>query len=196
MQGSAEQYEQQLAALLPRGRIWPKEPGSRVRAVLRVFAEGLSRAHLRALELVDEVDPRTTVELLADWERVLGLPEPCPGATDTLAARRAAVVTKLTAIGGQSRAYFIGVAAELGFTITIQEFGPTQIGDDVGLPLYGTDWRFVWEVNAPEFTIRNAQVGQSQIGEPLRTWGNDLLECVFARLKPAHSRLVHTYGSS
>lgn len=195
MKRDGDQYGEQFARQLPPGRVWPKEPGSRLRGLLRGLAEGFARAHARALDLIEEVDPRTTTQLLLDWERVLGLPEDCPGAETTLAGRRAAVVSKLTSLGGQSPGYFIAVAASLGFTITIREYGPAQIQDPVGVPVYSPEWRHTWEVNAPEFTIRIARVNESQIGEPLRAWGNELLECVFARLKPAQSRLVHTYGS-
>ena len=128
---------------------------------------------------------------------MLGLPDECSdSAEDTVEERRAAVLAKLVGIGGQSPQYFLDVAADLGFEITIEELSPFLIGDLIGDPLYDEAWRFTWIVNASEFTIRSFLVGSSRIGEPLRTWGNEVLECVFARLKPAHTRIQHTYGSA
>jgi hypothetical protein len=34
----------------------------------------------------------------------------------------------------------------------------------------------------------------SAVGEALRTWGNDLLECKMNQIKPAHTILIFGYG--
>ena len=194
MQADAERYEQQLASLVPRGRIWPTEPGSKLRALLRVLAEGLVRVHLRALALIEEADVRTTVELLPDWERVLGLPEDCAPAGQTFAERRDAAVAKFNRIGGASRGYFTALALELGFVITIREYGPDDVQDPVPpIVVDSEEWAHTWEVTAPEFTLRVARVNELVVQEPLRSWGNEVLECFFAKLKPAQSQVIHVY---
>ena len=55
-------------------------------------------------------------------------------------------------------------------------------------------WQFVWQVNAPEASIVEFDAGRSSAGEPLRSWGNELLECVINRLKPAHTYVLFAYG--
>lgn len=180
MSMTAEQYLRQLQALLPTGAAWTREPAAELTKLLRGLAEELARIDQRAEQLLSEADPRTTTEMIDEWERSLGLPDPCTGPLATLQERRAAVTAKLTAIGQQSPAYFIALAATLGFSVTIDE----QVDADP----------FKWRVNAPTETIRSFRAGQSTAGEALRTWGNALLECAISRLSPAHTQVVFGYG--
>lgn len=190
-------YLRQLQALLPPGPAWSRDDAAPLTHLLAALALELERVDGRAADLVEEADPRTTAELLADWERVAGLPDPCVaalGINQTTAQRRAALVAKLTTIGGQSAAYYIALAASLGYTITVTEFSPFQAGSDAGDALTNDGWRFVWQVNAPEASIVEFAAGRSSAGEPLRAWGNELLECVINRLKPAHTYVLFAYG--
>lgn len=193
---TTDDYLQQLQSHLPLGPAWPRDIDSLTTKILESFAEEYARIDARIEDLVDEADPRTTSELLPDWERVLGLPDPCVPAGQTFQQRRAAVVAKLTNTGGQSRDYFIALAAYLGFEITITEFTPFRVGSSaVGDPLCGSDWWYAWRVNAPATTSIFFRVGSSTVGEPLQSFGNELLECVFNRLKPAHTTIIFAYGS-
>lgn len=193
----ADQYREQLKALLPPGRAFPRERGSTLDALLDALAIELARIDARGDQLMIEAIPFTTTELLPDWERVAGLPDSCSGLlADTLQQRRADLVAKLAARGGQSRAYFIAVALALGFVITIEEFFPFRVGlSEVGAPLNGGDWSFTWRINAPETTITLFRTGPSNVGEPLADWGNDTLECRMNKLKPAHTILLFAYGA-
>lgn len=195
MRSTPEDYQSQLSDLLPPGPAWSREPDSILLQFLRGLAEELSRVHNRALDVIEEVDPRTTLEMLPDWERVFGLPEPCVDPPTTLAGRRAALHEKMIRQGGQSRAFYIALAAGHGFPITITEFHPFVAGSEAGEPALGEEWWFTWQVNAPETTITSVfQVGYSTVGDPLRSWGNVLLECLLTRLKPAHTVVLFSYG--
>jgi uncharacterized protein YmfQ (DUF2313 family) len=112
---SADQYREQLQALLPSGAAWPRDAGAVLTATLDALAQEFGRVDARMHNLRDEADPRTAVELLPDYERVHGLPDPC--VTDTLTAdqRRNALVSKMTSLGGQSPAYFLAVLQRLGY---------------------------------------------------------------------------------
>jgi len=195
---TATAYLAQLQALLPQGFAWPRQADAALTNLLLAWADELARVDGRAADLIEEADPRTTAELLADWERVAGLPDPCVEAlagTQTTAQRRAALVAKLTTIGGRSAAYYIALAASLGYTITITEFSPFQAGHSAaGDALSNDGWTFVWQVNAPEASIVEFAAGRSSAGEPLRSWGNELLECVINRLKPAHTHVLFAYA--
>ena len=159
------------------------------------MAGEMARAHNRALDLFEEADPRTTDELLEDWERVAALPDPCLDAADTQQERRFLLEQKIVSSGGQSPQFFIDVAAALGFTVTITEFKPFQAGRSTASePLQGEAWWFAWNVNGPAVTVREFRTGVSAAGEPLRDWGNELLECVIARLAPAHTATQFAYG--
>ncbi|MGE0487324.1 MAG: YmfQ family protein [Gammaproteobacteria bacterium] len=193
MRKTAAQYREQLAALLPLGAAWPREGDSVLGRVLLAVADELARLDARAWDLVDEADPRTTVELLPEWERAFGLPDPCVDQPDTYGERIDALVEKVTRIGGQSPGYFIAVAARLGYTITITEFDPFTFASTFDELLYGQDWQFAWQVNAPEETVRWFEY-TSGFDEPLADWGNEQLECVLTRLKPAHTTIIFAYG--
>ncbi len=191
---NADAYLSQLQALLPTGMAWPREPDAVLTQLLGALAEEFARVDGRGQTLRDEADPNATLELLPDWERVTGLPDPCVGEEQTLQARRNALLGRLAGLGGQSRQYFIDLAAALGYTVGITEFRPFQVGDAVGDAVFGDGWRFVWRVDAPTSTVTDFRVDQSSAGEALREWGNDRLECVLSRERPAQTKLLFGYG--
>lgn len=193
---SRADYLSQMQALLPQGPAWPREPAALLTRLLDAFADEFARIDARADQLIDEADPRTTYELLADWERVTGLPGTCAllaGIDFTVEQRRAALVTKLTERGGQSRAYFIALAARLGFTVTITEYHEWSVLDDVEALLCGADWNFAWQVNAPLNTVIDWTV-ESDVEMPFAVWGNALLECAISEDKPAHTVALFAYS--
>jgi uncharacterized protein YmfQ (DUF2313 family) len=192
---TAIEYKRQLQALLPPGRLWDalRADGSLADDLLAALAEEFGRIDGRTDDLAFEVDPRTALELLAEWEEWVGLPEICTGSLATLQQRRAALLQKLTGVGGQSRAYYIAVAASLGYEVTIYEFSVHTCESSCEDPINDETWRFTWRVNAPEQTIINFTC-ESPCTEPLRAWGNDLLECTIRALAPAHTNVLFGYG--
>lgn len=192
---TGQQYAEQLDALLPQGLAWPRESDARMRALTRALADEFARVDARGDDLMREALPSTTVEMLADWERAAGLPDSCVPEGQTLQERRNALLSRLAGTGGQSREFFVALAAHLGFTITITEFRPFRAGvSAAGDALTNDDWQYAWRVNAPAVTIISFRAGASAAGEPLRKWGNQLLECVLNRVKPAHTVLLFGYG--
>lgn len=194
---SVAEVAKQLAQLLPQGLALASkfDDGTELGATIEALSVEVSRADCRATALIDEILPDTTTELLADWERVLGLPESCvPNAFATIQQRRAMVLFKLLLIGRQDPQFYIDLAAVLGFTITITEFSAARAGVlRTGERLIGPDWLFWWQVNAPLNTITYFRAGQSTAGEALAQWGNDGLECVLNKYKPAHTRIIFSY---
>jgi uncharacterized protein YmfQ (DUF2313 family) len=189
----ASAYARQLQQLLPRGAAWWLEPGTTLSNLLQGLAEELARIDGRAATLIEEWDPRTTAELLDDWERVYGLPDPCVGSNPSTAQRRASLVAKVMGLGGQTPAYFVAIAAALGFSITITELSPHDVDDDVDAPLYGDEWAYAWQVNAPLSTVNEWSVDDT-VDDPLAWWTNLVLECVLLELKPAHTVIVFQFG--
>lgn len=189
-----EDYRAALAALLPTGAAWPRDTGSTLMLLLRAMAAEFERLDGRAAQLLAETDPASTTELLPDWERVVGLPDPCVTQVQTVAERRQALEGRLTSVGGQSRAFFIQLAARLGYTITIDEFASAAAATAAGITFTGDEWAHTWRVNVPSVVgVTWFRVGAGAVGEPLRTWGNEVIECQFNRLKPAHTRLLFAY---
>lgn len=125
-----EDYARARAKLLPTGAAWPRDPGSDLMRYNRAQADlwGLV-VDPRAADLLErETDPRYTIEMLPEWERAFGLPDPCNNESETIETRRAALLHRITVEGGQSRAFFLSVADELGYDIRIYEYLPYQCG--------------------------------------------------------------------
>ena len=190
-----EDYLRQLQALLPPGPAWPKDEQSSLTRLLHGLSDELARIDGRAWQLIEEADPRTTAELFLDWERVAGLPDACAeafGGEQTMAQRQLALIGKLVTLGGQSAAYYIGVAAALGYAITITEFKAHTVNDDVDCLLHGLEWNFAWQVSAALNNTTEFSVDMTA-EDSLAAWGNALLECVTNRLKPAHTAVIFSY---
>lgn len=190
-------YTDQLISLMPRGVIWDEmtEHDTHFTALLTALAEEFARIDGRTEQLINETDPRSIFEMLFDWEQWLGLPGDCSAQANTLEQRRQAVWDLLTSTGGQSRQYFINLAARLGYTVTITEFFPHTVISPVNYPLYGKNWLYLWQVNALNQgeEIRYMTV-ISGVNEPLATRDTNILECALNRLKPAHTRILFNYG--
>lgn len=192
---SKSDYYAMIAELLPKGPAWTHEEGGILWAIIDSMAEELARVHARIDALIEESDPRTTYELLTDWERVCGLPD-CPAAGQSLEERRTAIVNKLTGIGGQSRAYFIAVAATMGYDITIDEFWPFIAGiNRAGDALYVEGSKYMWRVNVPDKRIFYFHAGVSTAGDRLLWWAPDAcLENTIKKLAPAHTFVIFNYS--
>ena len=191
----ADDYLRQLQALLPPGPAWPKDDTAGLTRLLNSLAQEFGRVDARAMQLVEESDPRTAAELLIDWERVAGLPDTCvaaSGVDQSIAQRHNALVGRITMLGGQSAAYFTALAASLGYAITITEFHLQDVNDDVNYGLYAPPWQYAWQVNASLNTVFELAVNDSA-RDPLASWGNQLLECVISRFKPAHTTVLFSY---
>lgn len=191
---SADAYRDHLQALLPQGAAWSRDPAAALTRLLHAIADGMAAFDGRADALLDEADPRSAAELLPDWERVCGLPGPCAGPAPTLAERRAAVVSKLTSRGGQSIAFFVALAASLGYTVTITEFRPATCNSACTAAINPHPWHYAWRVDAPAETVR-VLTCNSGCDEAIRHWGNEVLECSVRAAAPAHTHVLFGYGS-
>lgn len=128
---TGDDYKQAFLALLPQGQAWPRHPESLLYKVVAGLCEYWGYVDSRAADLLEiESDPRKTIELLPDWERNWGLPDPCYEAPQTIGQRQLALVMRMTMLGAQSREFFIAIAAQIGYTITITEYRVFVVGID------------------------------------------------------------------
>jgi uncharacterized protein YmfQ (DUF2313 family) len=172
---TADEYVEAILKSMPPGRL-DLSLTSNIGLLIAAFADGCARQEARALQLIEEADPRTTVALLPDWERNYGLPDPCSGPADSTAGRQIQLAAKVHFRGGQSAAFFIALAASYGFTITVTKLPP-----------------FGLQINAPLNTITYADCFLSSCIDPLASWGNTVLECVLNRAAHGHTTLVYAY---
>ncbi|CAG0967080.1 hypothetical protein MTYP_01052 [Methylophilaceae bacterium] len=190
---STNDYLQQLRGLLPPGPAWPRDADSLLTKLLTAIAEEFARVDNRIDDLIDEADPRTTLEMLADWERLCGLPDTCTGPLVGLQARRDAVVARLTMLGGQSAAFYKALAASIGYDIEVTEETVHTCLSDCMAPVNGQPWRFVWNVTVAQADTPRILTCMDECTTPLQVWGDELLECVINRVKPAHTLVRFIY---
>lgn len=202
-------YLEMLQSLLPVGQAWNRENDSNTTALLTIYASELSKVHQRLDDIVQESDPRSPLETLADWETVAGLPDTCTGAETTIQERRTALVNKITSQGGQSLGYFLSLCQDLGYEVTVEEFRPFVVGQsECGLGqvtegqfiiTYGItdqdDIRFNWRITVLDQRVTWFRAGVSELGkDPLaRISAATDLECVLHRCMPAHTNLIMAY---
>lgn len=190
---TADDYRQMLSALAPPGRALPGEADSNWQRLLAGLADEFGRAHERSLELLTEMLPDQATELLPEWERTAGLPDPCVTAEQSVDQRRRGLLRLLTGTGGQSATYFEALAASLGYDVVVSSYQPHTVGDDVAHAINGAEWRWAWEVRAPDQTVTYHTV-DGTVRDPLADWGNEQLECVIRRYRPAESTVIFAYG--
>lgn len=175
-------YFQVLRQLLPQGFAWNIKPGGVMERLLCALGYEPARVERRAAELIEEADPRTTEELLPDWERIAGLPGACnTNPPTTLEGRRAALVAKLTERVAESRTFFLALAAELGYPLAEirHEHQPFQCGiSRCGDPLQGWhgQWTYAWTL------IANAT-----------TENDDTLRCLVLEYAQAHTTVLFEF---
>src|SRR5262245_7487372 len=95
---AGDDYTEAFLRILPQRQAWPKADTS---TTLFGVCDGLSQSwgfvDARAGDLLErESDPRHTIELLPDWERAWGLPDPCFPSATTIGERQRMLVMFMT----------------------------------------------------------------------------------------------------
>jgi uncharacterized protein YmfQ (DUF2313 family) len=210
-----DEYWHALAALLPQGIAWPRWPTTTLMKVIRGLAGIMGFMDSRAGDMLErESDPRTTVEMLDQWERAWGLPHPCLlNAPQTIGERQTALVLWITMLGAQSRDFFMSVATKLGYTVrSIEEYRPFMVGmdrcgdnraylDDGSLgewpcQIGSPEMRFVWTMHLAQTRLTWFRCGKGQCGiDPhLRISLAVDLECYIRLWRPAHTEVLFDYS--
>lgn len=194
MSRSAEAVHAEIVSLTPEGWVWPRA-GSLFAALFQPPATAIADLEATAEAMMDEIDPRSAVLCLTDFERVLG-PDPCgrDPTTLTLSARQKLAHQRWTARGGASIPYFIGYAAKRGVTIAIEEVRLSRVGRfRAGHRLVDAPQQFFWKVTLPLTTSTIFRAGRSSAGERLYDIALTGIECDLRRLKPAHTEVAFRY---
>lgn len=147
---SHDAYVKLLKQLLPPGAAFNVEAGSTVSKVLDAIADEFVRIDARSVDLMNEADPRTANETLADWEKMLSLPDlQVPVIPATTAGRQVAITQKYVATGGQTAAFFIALAAACGYVVTITTFVAKilRVGFRVNDRVYGAEYAYAMQFN-------------------------------------------------
>jgi uncharacterized protein YmfQ (DUF2313 family) len=162
--------------------------------LLSAFSQEFARVDQRIDDLIDEADPRTTLEMLPDWERLAGLPDPCVTSEQTVEQRQSALVSKLTMQGGQSRAYYIQTAEDLGYpAATIEEYFPFTCESYCDEFLNSIADRHTWTIFLPSDGGFEVMTCESPCDSFLQSFGDEVIECRINQYKPAHTKVLFAY---
>jgi len=189
------EWDGEVKNLLPTGIAWNYDEGSNTDLLIKAIETELERSEHAGVDMFYNVLPETTTSLLTDWERICGLPSSCTQFVDfTADERRENVVAKLNETGGQSRAYFLNIADKLGYeNAEIVEYEPVRIGDTIDNAIHDESWVFVWDLVNDGGKMAEARIGESVVGDALRRWGNEALECAIRENAPAHTLVRFVY---
>lgn len=187
-------YSEQVHGLLPTGRAWATEAGTGMARLVAALSEELARIDVSFGDLLPDIRPDTTRDLLPDWERVAGLPDSCSrGELTDILQRRAVLVDKVVAKPNLNPQTFIDTARRYGVDIDVIELDQARAESVEGLDTSGGRWRYVWWIKLPAGEVRRFHV-LSHVQTPLRTiQRSDELECRLRRLNPAHTLLLFIY---
>jgi uncharacterized protein YmfQ (DUF2313 family) len=192
---SPAQAQAELLALSPGGWAWNPDPQGIWGTMLLPLAAEISRVEAAAEAMLPESAPLTSVNLLPDYERVLG-PDPCAAAPTLLADRQRLAHRRWVATGGQSIAYFVGLAAAQGIAVTITEHPVFQAGASVcnGASCGASPSQFYWTVNLPlSRTVLSVCAGAACGGASCGAFEGSGLECPIGREAPAHTQVIFNY---
>lgn len=192
---TADDYRQQLFALLPQGIVWATDPKSRLQRLLAGEAQEPARIDERARALLAEADPRQALETFEEWEASYGLPSACAPADQSMADRRAALIGRIIGRGGMTIQDYLDLAEGLGYVgAQVLEFREATVevetatghqGAVIGDDMNSADWDLTWRVLLPAGVVRESVINEAVIGDPLRSWGDELIECSLRHAAPS-----------
>ena len=195
MAHTPDQYFATMMEDLPTGAAWPKDRDGVFEAVLYAVAKELSDIESRSDRLQEEADPRTALETLDDWERVLSLPDPCLGPSPDTIRRREAVHLKENAQGTLHLDSYRQLSAGMGYEVTFRVYRPFRCGRSRcgGTHTLGPSDQ-VHKIRVLIAGPRKVRFrcGVSRCGrDPLtKTIGGEDLVCVLRREMPGHLQLI------
>lgn len=191
----ADSYAREMFARLPKGAIWPSRFTGIWSKFLLAIGDELARIRQAVLHLMDELDPRTTSDMLTDWEQAYGLPDPCIAAPTTEAERIRRLLTLVTMKGNLRKRFLEGIAYDIGMDVLLEEFTPATMGvSGCGDRMDGAAWRWAIFCHAPTTSVTKAYCGSSGIGDRLTDFGNPALECVLRKHIPVTSQNKIIFG--
>lgn len=192
---TANDYRQQLFALLPPGIVWNANLDSTLQRLLAGQSHEFERVDQRAAALLGESDPRQALYTFEDWEASYGLPSSCAPADQSMADRRAELIGRIVGRGGLTAQDYLDLAINSGYAgAEVLEFREATVevetvtghaGAVAGDDMNSADWDLTWRMMLPAGVVRESVIDESVIGDPLRSWGDELIECSLRHAAPS-----------
>lgn len=190
-----DQTTKSLADYLPGGRVFQAKntAGTNLRQLLVGLAVEIARVDGIMNDIIAEQDPRTTQQLLEEWESALGIPDGCFNADGTLEERRSEVVIKLS-LAINTAESFVALAAEFGFVVTV-ESGAVHGAFTMIFPI---DFYDTGDIARHTLIVHLSHSLNPNLFDFIFPFifgprQSNIVECLFQRLKPANVNVVFRY---
>jgi uncharacterized protein YmfQ (DUF2313 family) len=196
-----EKFVQALQYLLPQGFAWPRHDSSTLMRVLRGLAASFDDLHRYIDTCIEQWQPLTTANRLAEWEEATGLPDACFGADQTEALRRQLLLARLS---GPQLPYddsspaapeaIASICASIGYQVSVVYNTPFRVGlNRVGDRLGALDGVLYVRVTVG---VEPFRVGANRVGDRLVQTAQDLapLVCYLRRIVPARFSIDVSYA--
>lgn len=192
MARTADQVMEELLAISPDGDALPLDGTGFWPVHLAPLADALAGAEQLYDTMLAEVDPRTAVKFLPDFERVLG---PDPLGRDQvpldLGQRQALAAQRWAFTGGCSPNFYIGLAALMGIEITITTFTSSQCGATAcGDVLAPQADELTWMVLMPAELVFTPVCGAAECGDYLGQLLSNTLASVITLYAQPHTLVL------
>lgn len=182
MAHSVAQWTNAIMAQMPRGVIWPRATSLNLYKYAQGYAPRLERAEASAGDLLLEMRPETTLQLIDEWEEYLGLPECVAEPVSNFEYRRYAVIEKYHRKGGLQAWNVQRLAEDLGFTVSVDEVFPHHCLRGCTYPLWPQQYRYILRVTVTG--IPGARMTcLDDVLTPLLIADARVLECTLNRYK-------------
>lgn len=196
----------QVIAMAPRGVIWGTDEASDgtgaspvMRRLWTAVATWLADYYSAAFQAAAQTFPSAVTYSLADWEAEYGLPDPCTSPASGEQGRINALRARFGAQGGASPAYFVCLAASVGYDITITEPADficalSECGGDDTVVNANDHHEWIVHVNSAGdiwFYAGEAIVAETPLGGFIAATD---LECILRRVAPSHTTLIFDYS--
>jgi uncharacterized protein YmfQ (DUF2313 family) len=197
MSGTARSPDQVLSEMLaisPQGDGMPTTPDTNYAAMLAPIANEFSLVEALMLSFATEINPLTAVNLLADYERVLG-PDPFGRDVGTLSIqqRQQLAYSRWVTKFGVRAADFIALAASFGETITIQQYSLTTAGAYAGVDLVNHPTQFAWLVTFPPAAVTFPEASSAEAGAFCGSFPASLAQPAIEGRAPAQTSPYFSY---
>jgi uncharacterized protein YmfQ (DUF2313 family) len=191
---SLSQVLDELLALAPGGAGMPTTPDTVFAQMLTPWANEISIIEALMLSFKNEINPLNAVNLLPDYERVLG-PDPYGRDQQPLdeAQQQELAYSRWVTRFGVRPADFIAFAATFGVVISIQQYSLTSAGAFAGVDLVNAPTQFAWLVTLPAAVETIAEASSAQAGALVSGFPPSLVQPAIAGRAPAHTTPYFSY---
>jgi uncharacterized protein YmfQ (DUF2313 family) len=139
-----------------------------------------------------QYDIYNTIDLIEEWEKMVGIPNSCVPIARTLEERRNNVLSKFITQECTTKSQFELIAKTLGFDINVMA-GADLTRFPLKFPIM-----FASSEVSPFLIIVNLSDKYKKtfpfdFPVPFQASAPDILSCFFERLKPAHTKIIYRY---